>query len=361
MDPATWPQPERPGGEIVGPNPAISFNSTYYEGQRVQYGRYSNSTWEAFERLVGGLEGGEAVVFASGQAAFFAVAVSLASTLAVAEDCYVGTRELAERVAQKGIARLRWLASAELERPAELSGLGEGDLVHLESPSNPLLKLYPLAELARACSARGALLSVDNTVATPVLQNPLRLGADVVVHSATKYISGHSDVLAGVVVARDPSLVAKVKEARSLFGAVVGPAEAYLCYRGTRTLGVRVEHVSRTAAELAARLAARLGREAVLYPGLSAGLAGPGGQQRLGGGLISILLGSMAEAEALLAPLSVFQHATSFGGVESLAERRAKYPGEERVPPGLVRLSVGLEAVEDLWADLASGLEAAGL
>ena len=346
---------------LHGPNPAVSLNATYYEGQRVVYGRHSNSTWEALETLIGELEGGTAASFASGQAAMFASSLLTSGRLVISEDTYVGSRDLADFMVKNKIVECSYVTEASLHIPSDLAGLEKGDVLMLESPSNPLLVTYDIAALAKVCHDRGALLAVDNTVATPILQNPLSLGADIVVHSATKFISGHSDVLAGLVVVADEALAERLFEVRAVVGSVIGPVEAYLCYRGAKTLGVRVKHASESATELANSLVDRLGPESVRYPGFDDLLVGPGRQQSAGGALLSLILDSAERADRFVSELHVFHHATSLGGVESLAERRSKYSGEERLPSGLVRLSVGLECTADLWADIEYALAAAGV
>lgn len=294
---------------LFGPNPSVSLNATYYEGQRSAYGRHTNPTWEAFEALIGELEGGTAVAFGSGAAATFALLLALGPRALVVADSYMGTRQLA-----------RWLGARipgiELVEPSDLDAhldrLAPGSVVLIETPSNPLLVTYPIATLAKRIHERGGLLAVDSTLATPVLQRPLTLGADVVVHSASKFLSGHSDVLGGVLVASDEDLVARVGEVRELTGAIIGPVEAYLCFRGLRTLAVRVERASATATTLAMRLRDRLG-DTVRYPGFDSELVGPGRQQSAGGALVALELESAQQADAMLDGLSLFHHATSLG------------------------------------------------
>lgn len=360
MEPFTKLQLPAVEDRLFGPNPVVSLNVTYYAGQRVAYGRHSNSTWEAFEGLIGELEGGTAVCFGSGQAAMFAVALLASGTVWMAHDAYVGSRDLASFLASRGIRSTALIEEAELRAPERFERCGPEDLLMVESPSNPDLATYDLRAIGEAVHARGARVSVDNTVATPILQNPLALGADLVIHSATKFISGHSDVLAGVVVAADESLAEELLGIRELVGSVLGPVEAYLCLRGAKTLGVRVRAQSESAALLAERLVARLGRDAVRYPGFDTALVGEGRQQRAGGALLSLVLDDARQADGFVDRLGIVHHATSLGGVESLAERRGKYQGEGRVHPGLVRLSVGLEDVDDLWSDLSQALAAVG-
>jgi cystathionine gamma-synthase len=221
-------------------------------------------------------------------------------------------------------------------------------MVWLESPTNPNLDVADIAAAARACASAGALLVVDNTFATPVLQRPLELGADLVVHSATKLIAGHSDVVLGVVVTRDDDVLRRIDTHRRLHGAIPGPMEAWLALRGLRTLALRVERAQANAAALAERLAAHPAVAKVRYPGM--------------GAMVSIELAGGAEAaDALAAGVRLWHHATSLGGVESSLERRRRWPAESTaVSEALVRLSVGIEDVEDLWDDLADALSAHG-
>jgi cystathionine gamma-synthase len=235
------------------------------------------------------------------------------------------------------------------------AAVAEADLVWLETPSNPLLEVVDIAAVA---AASGALVAVDNTFATPLLQNPLALGADFVVHSATKFIGGHSDLLLGAVVARRPEDRARLVRRREVAGATPGALEAFLALRGARTLAVRLRQAQETAGELAGRLAAHPAVARVRYPGL------PGDphhdlaarQMRGFGAVLSFEVADAATADAICAAVQVITSATSLGGVESTIERRAKLPGQEHVPAALLRLSVGVEHVEDLWADLAAAL-----
>jgi cystathionine gamma-synthase len=319
----------RPPHVAGGPvSPGIELTSTYHEGGPVTYGRESNETWRAFEEVVGELEGGTAVAFASGTAATAAVLESLpvGGRVLMPPDAYHGTRRfLAERSP-------RLLPAASIE---------EADLVWIETPSNPMMAVTDIG--AVVAGARGVPVVVDNTLATPLFQQPLSLGADVVVHSATKQLAGHSDVLLGVAVARSEEWVERLRERRSRHGAIPGPFEAWLALRGLRTLSVRLERASESAAVLAARLREHPQVERVRYPGW-------------GFGLSFDVAGGAAAADRVAAGLRLVVSATSLGGVETLIERRNKWVGEEHVPPGLLRLSVGLEHVEDLWADLSQAL-----
>jgi cystathionine gamma-synthase len=220
-------------------------------------------------------------------------------------------------------------------------------LVFLESPTNPALEVADIAAIVEAAHAAGARVVVDNTFATPLLQRPLELGADLVLHSATKYLAGHSDVQMGALVTADEQLLDVLKGRRDLVGAVPGPFEAWLALRGLRTLALRVERASANAAELADRLRTHPAVAEVRYPGF--------------GGIVAPVFTDPAVAERLQHRVRLWVYATSLGGVESTLERRRRWRTESAtIPEGLVRLSVGIEDVEDLWADLAQALEDEG-
>ncbi len=325
--------------------PPVTFASTYHAGGEVEYGRYGNPTWTAFEEALGVLEGGRCLAFASGLAAVSA-ALSLLperATVVAPDNAYSGTRALlAERVEQGRLAVRR----VDIADPSAVAGAVPGaDLVWLESPTNPRLDVADIAAAATAARAARALLVVDNTFATPLVQRPLDLGADLVVHSVTKVLAGHSDVLLGAVVAREPALLARLDNHRRLHGAIPGPMEAWLALRGMRTLALRVDRAAANARELARRLATHPAVSLVRDPG--------------SGTMIAVELeGGAAAADAVAAAVRLWVHATSLGGVESSLERRRRWPGEaEVVDPSLLRLSVGIEDLEDLWADLRQALD----
>ena len=317
--------------------------------------------WEALEQVLGELEGGAAVSFSSGMAAIAAVLDLLPTGAHVVAptDCYTGVRALLNDGRRQG----RW--SVELvdvtDTLAGVAAAARADLLWLESPTNPLLQVADLPALCAAGRAGGALVGVDNTFATPLLQQPLALGADVVVHSATKFIGGHSDLLLGAAVAADPDLAGRLRRRRELAGATPGALETYLALRGMRTMAVRLERGQRGAGELARRLAEHPAVGRVCYPGLSSdpGHARAAAQMSGFGAILAFELPDAAAADAVCATVGVIRSATSLGGVESTIERRAKLPGQEHVPPGLLRLSIGCEHVEDLWDDLAAALASA--
>ena len=246
---------------------------------------------------------------------------------------------------------------------AVFRALPGADLLWVESPTNPMLEVADLPALITGARARGVLTCADNTFATPLLQQPLALGADLVVHSATKYLSGHSDVLMGAVVCASPELRSRLHTQRTLEGGIPGPFESWLALRGLRTLAVRLERAVASAAVLALRLQEHPAVARVRYPGLPGDPGHERAAAQLTGGfgaVLSVVLhDDAAAAERLVAGLRVWTPATSLGGVESLVERRRRHPEEPTsVPENLLRLSVGIENVEDLWSDLAAGLDA---
>jgi cystathionine gamma-synthase len=322
-------------------NPPVTFTSTFRAGGDVAYARDGNPTWLPFEEVLGALEGGTALSFASGLAAVSAVVETLpAGAIVVApDDAYNGTRRLLADLASRRRVSARLVDTADVDGAA--AAFEGAALVWLESPSNPLLRIADLPGLIAAGHAAGALVAVDNTFATPL--RPFDLGADVVVHSATKLLAGHSDVVMGAVVTQDEALLDALRSRRSLHGAIPGPMEAFLAVRGLRTLPVRLDRAEATATELAARLDHDDHVELVRYPGF--------------GTMVSFdVVGGAAAADRACERVALIVPATSLGGVESIMERRGKGMLEEHLPPGLIRLSVGLEHVDDLWADLQQAL-----
>jgi cystathionine gamma-synthase len=225
-----------------------------------------------------------------------------------------------------------------------------------------MLRIADLAAIGSARDGRRALLAIDSTLATPMIQQPLALGADVVIHSATKAIGGHSDLLLGAVVTADPAVLGELRTHRTLHGAVPGALEAFLATRGARTLPLRFERAQDNALRLAVRLEAHSMVSTVHHPGLRThpDHARAAGQMRGFGSMVSFELhGDARQADAVCAQLRLIVHATSLGGVESTIERRAAVPGQQHLPPSLLRLSVGCEHVDDLWTDLAAALDGA--
>lgn len=334
--------------------------SNFALGDRRAYARDDGTpTWEALEEIVGGMEGGEAVAFASGMAAIAAVFEQLpaGAVVLLPDDCYQGVSGLAEAGAARGRWTVRRIAVADT---AEwVAGCRDADLIWLESPSNPMLAVADVRAICAASRKAGAIVGVDNTFATPLNQQPLAAGADVSMQSATKFIGGHSDLLGGVVTVRDSRLAGALRHTRELTGATPGVLEAYLAVRGVRTLGVRLERAQRNAGMLAERLAGHAAVTVTRYPGLTTHPTHAVAREQLHGfgTIISFdVRGEVEAAERVCASVRLIHHATSLGAVESTMERRAGIPGQEHLPPTLLRLSVGIENGEDLWRDLDQAL-----
>ncbi|MBA3653502.1 MAG: PLP-dependent transferase, partial [Actinobacteria bacterium] len=345
MDPSTLAVTLGRGAENPGDpvNAPVTFTSTYRAGGDVTYARDDNPSWHPFEEILGGLEGGTAVAFASGLAAASAVIETLpAGAVVVAPaDAYNGTRRLLADLESRKRLRVNLIDMRGWEETEE--ACEDADLLWVESPSNPLLSIFDVDGLVQLGHQCGALVAVDNTFATPLRQRPLDFGADVVVHSATKLLAGHSDVVMGAAVAVQDDMIDALRTRRSLHGGVPGPMEAFLAARGLRTLAVRLERAETTAVELEVRLADHSAVEVVRYPGF--------------GSMVSFdVEGGAKAADRVCEQVQVIVPATSLGGVETTIERRSKWALETHLPPGLLRLSVGLEHVEDLWDDLARAL-----
>lgn len=327
--------------------PPLHTATTYEAGNAAElvYSRYDQTTRRRLEAVLGALEGGHAVTYPSGQAATYAALRHLRPKRVAIDRGYHGTHAVLAHLERDGVAVV----------PLDAS-LQAGDVLWLETPKNPTCELEDIAAHARRAHTAGARLVVDSTFATPVLQTPLALGADLVMHSSTKFLSGHSDALGGVLVAPDADTAAALAAERGVTGAVPGTLECWLTLRSLRTLTVRVQRQTETASALAAWLEGRVAR--VWHPSLPGhpGYALGQRQMRGPGGVLSIELESEEAAKALPDRLRLFQNATSLGGVESLIEWRRLH--DPQAPPGLLRLSVGLEAPRDLIADLAQALGA---
>jgi cystathionine gamma-synthase len=340
----------------VPPVPA----SNFVLGGARAYARDDGSpTWEALEELVGLLEGGRAVAFASGMAGVAAVfdQLRVGAKVVIPDDCYQGVVGLAELGRQKGAWSLERLAVDDTD--GWTRACVDADLIWLESPSNPLLTVADVRAIAAAPRRPSALVAVDNTFATPLNQRPLDLGADVSFQSATKLIGGHSDLLAGVVTVRGAELHAALRRSRELGGATPGALEAFLALRGARTLALRLARAQESAQFLAERLTTHPRVALTRYPGLASHPTHAVARAQLKGfgTVISFdVHGDSTNADAVCARVQLIRHATSLGAVESTIERRAAVPGQGHLPPTLLRLSVGIEHVEDLWADLAAAL-----
>ena len=349
-----------PGTFLNGPQ----FSSTYTTpGQPAEheltYGRFHNPTWGAWEAALGLLEGGHAVAYASGMAAVAAVlGVTLrpGDTAVLPADSYYAVRRLASTWLEPMGITIRLAATRD---SAALGALDGATLVWLETPSNPLLDVCDIRAIADAARAKGVLVVVDNTTATPYLQQPLALGATYVVASDTKAISGHSDVILGHVATADEARAEALRAWRTHHGAIPGPMEVWLAHRSLPTLPVRLTRQCATAGSLAAALAANRAVSAVHYPGLAAHPGHAIAQRQMTGfgSVVSFDLGTRERAERFLGALSLVRQATSFGGVHSMAERRARW-GSDAVGEGFIRFSAGCEAAEDVLADVDRGLSA---
>jgi cystathionine gamma-synthase len=326
-------------------NTPITMASTYVAGGDLEYGRYGNPTWQAFETALGELEGGRCLAFSSGLAAVATVLdlVGNGATVVAPRHAYNGSiMQLADLEAR---GRLRATLVDVTDTAAVVDACADAALVWLESPTNPALEVADIETITKAAHDAGAYVVVDNTFATPLLQRPLDQEVDLVVHSATKFLAGHSDVLLGAVATRDEELWSVLKGRRDLTGAVPGTLEAWLALRGLRTLHLRVERAQANAQELVRRLQEHPAVSEVRYPGF--------------GAIVAIVLaqGAMA-ADLLTRKTSLWVHATSLGGVESTFERRRRWKTEAAtIPDALVRMSVGIEDVDDLWDDLRSALD----
>lgn len=347
----------RPGSPLnVPPWPA----SNFVRGDQRAYTRDDGTPgWEALEEIIGGLEGGSTLCFASGMAAIAAIFDQLpaGSLIALPDDCYQGVVGLAAAGQDRGRWTVRRIGVTDTSGWLEMCGVA--DLIWLESPSNPLLTVADLDLICRAPRKQGAILGVDSTFATPLNQRPLALGADVAVQSVTKFIGGHSDLLGGAATVRNAKLLEALRHARELAGATPGTLETFLAVRGVRTLAVRLERAQRNAMILAERLAHHPNVTVTRYPGLVSHPTHEAARRQLQGfgTIISFdVRGDASAADAVCVGLRLIQHATSLGSVESTIERRAGIPGQEHLPPSLLRLSVGIEAVEDLWTDLDRAL-----
>lgn len=333
------------------------------------YSRPDNPGYEQAEALLTRLEGGAATaVFSSGMSAATAVFLALrpGDHVLVPSVIYWALRGWLAGWATDWGLRIEPVDMTEPARAAAAVRAGETKLVWIETPANPTLVVTDIAALAEIAHRAGALLAVDSTFATPVHTQPIALGADLVMHSATKYLNGHSDVVAGsVTTAAVDDNWQRIKAVRSQVGSVLGPFEAWLLVRGMRTLFVRVAAQSRAAQQIAEHFSGHTGLEAVLYPGLP-GFPGHGvaARQMSGGfgGMLSLRVkGGAPAALALLGRLRVWKRATSLGGVESLIEHRASVEGPQSATPAdLLRLSVGIEDAGDLIDDLGQALRPAG-
>jgi cystathionine gamma-lyase len=336
--------PPRADGEPFLPGP--TFAAPYHlagpaDASRFNYGRYDNPTWARLEDALSELEGGEAIVFASGMAAVTAIvvpALSPGDVLVAPSDAYPGIRTIARDVLTARGVEVRLVPTND---DAVRDALPGATLVWLESPSNPGLDVLDLPRLAADAHAAGAAVAVDNTLAGPLRQRPLELGADFSVTSASKHLTGHSDLVLGVVVVADPERVTALRAWRTATGSIPGPFEAWLAHRSLATLALRLERQEANAAALVAVLRERDDVTDVRWPGV--------------GSVVCFDLGSEARAQAFLQSCELVAEATSFGGLHANAERRARW-GTDAVSAGFIRLSTGIEDLPDLVADVERAL-----
>lgn len=346
-----------------GLNPPIALNSTFHTGGPIGYARSGNETWSALEDAISSLEGGKTLIFSSGMAAIGAILSILPSkaVIVAAKNGYQGTTTLLKNLheSEKLIVRFVDLANTK----EILAAIPGAQIIHLESPTNPLLDIVDLPQVIKFAKEVGCGVSVDNTFATPMNQNPLKMGADICMHSVTKYLSGHSDVLLGSLSTNDSALYSRLEQARKYGGAIAGPFEAWLALRGIRTFAIRMQRSQENALELAKRLASDPRVSKVRYPGLASDpnhVVAKSFMKSFGAMISFEPIGTPAQVDLMCDSTKLITNATSLGGVESIWERRRRWETEsETIPENLVRFSVGIENVDDLWADIKSAFLAA--
>lgn len=352
------------GGRPVNLGDPLNVPPVMASNFRLPHERYytrteGTETQDAFEVLMGGLEGGRSLAFSSGMAAVACLfhGLPVGSRLVIPEDPYHAVNGLA----LEGEAQGRWsLQRLDLaDTPAWLAAMNDADLIWLESPANPLMTVADLPTICAAPRKDGCIVAVDSTFATPLVQRPLEFGADVVMQSATKFIGGHSDLLAGVLTTRSDDLHEQLWHRRLLNGGTIGGLEAFLAIRGARTLSLRMEKAMANAMVLAQRLEQHERVDVVRYPGLPSHdthAHAASFMQGFGAMMSFDVAGTGEQASAFVEAAILINNATSLGGVESTMERRALIPGQESMPATLIRFSVGCEHVEDLWSDLDQAL-----
>ena len=312
-------------------------------GEAGEYARtHGTATWEGLEVAVGALEGGTATAFATGMAAAAAALFALRPRVLVLPTySYLGVRALVNDLVEQAGLQVRFVDVADTD--AVIAAMDGADVAWIETPTNPTLDVADLEAIGRAANEGGIQVVVDNTFATPVCARPLEFGATVVIHSGTKFIGGHSDLMIGLAVTSDDVVHDRLRHTRLVTGGTPGALEAFLALRGLRTLPLRMERMQASAAVLVDRLRAHPEVVDVRYPGFSAMVA-------------FTVLGGADAADAVCRRVQLLVPATSLGGVETPLERRQKYAGDAHVDPGLIRMSVGIEDVDDLWSDLNTAL-----
>jgi cystathionine gamma-synthase len=368
------PQNHRPetiaitaGRPEVGPdsllNQPISLNSTFVAGGAIGYGRYGNETWTALEVAIAALEGGKTLTYSSGMAAVTAVFSTLpvGAKVVASNQGYSGVMTLLGNLAAAKKLNPQFVSIADTAEV--IAALDGADLLWIESPTNPSLDVADMPTLIKEAKSRGITVAVDNTFATALTQQPILMGADIVMNSVTKYLAGHSDVVLGSLSTNNPELFKAVEDARKFNGSIPGPFEAWLALRGIRTFPLRFQRASENALEIAKRLSAHPLVTRVRYPGLPTDPQHAKAKAFMKGfgAIVSFEFdGDGAATDKVCESSKIVTFATSLGGVESLWERRRRWPIESAsVPESLIRLSLGCEDVDDLWADIDAALHAA--
>lgn len=325
-------------------NPPLVISSTFHAGGPIGYGRYGNESWSALEAAIGELEGGQTLSFSSGMAAISAVfsILPVGAPIVASNQGYSGVMALLNQLNSSGRLEVRLVDITDTDEV--IAAMKGAALVWLESPTNPCLDIADLPTLIATAKKLGIGVGVDNTFATPLVQKPLSMGADIVMHSVTKFLAGHSDVILGSLSTNDPALYKRLDESRRFNGSIPGPFEAWLALRGIRSFPIRFRAAESNAKDLAKRLAEHPKVTKVRYPGF--------------GAVISFECDGDGETTQKVCESSnLITHATSLGGIESLWERRRRWALESpSVPEQLIRLSVGCEHVDDLWADIQQAL-----
>lgn len=362
---AGLPEPVKNEPPLPGPVFAAHFHLPGEVEGPYTYGRDTNPTWTLLERAIGELEAPgrqdvDTIVFASGMAAVSAVLLSQArtgDTVVLPDDGYQALPLVREQLEAYGIH----VRTAPTGEDAQLTVLDGARLLWIETPSNPGLDVCDVRRLVEAAHAGGTLVAVDNTLATPLGQRPLELGADFSVASGTKGLTGHGDLLLGYVVCRDPALAAGVRRWRKIVGAIPGPMEAWLAHRSLATIQLRAERQWGNALAVAEALADRPEVTGLRYPGLPSDPSHKTAARQMSGfgSVVSFTLPDRAHAERFMTALRLVEDATSFGGVRSTAERRGRWGGDA-VPEGFIRFSAGAEDPGDLVADVLRALDHAG-
>lgn len=346
---------KKPDGAL---NPAIALNSTFHEGGPIGYGRYGNEAWSALEEAISALEGGKTLIFSSGMAAISSVYSLLpqGAIIVAAENGYQGTTTMLKKMHEAKKLEVRFVNLPNTDEV--LKALPGAQMLYLESPTNPAIEVVDLPVVIAAGKKAGSIVVVDSTLATPMVQNPLALGADIALHSVTKYLSGHSDILLGCVVTNDESIFERVEQARRYGGAIPGPFEAWIALRGLRTFALRMQRSQENAMELAKRLEKDPRVLKVRYPGLASDPYHERAKSFMKGfgAMISFeVKADIAQIDKMCNSSTLITNATSLGGVESIWERRRRWATESHtIPENLIRFSVGIENVDDLWSDIQS-------